>query len=105
MKLLSSSGRKKRGTSRVNHSVLLFRGKVYEWGSSEYPWPNLGRNPSSCDIQWNWTPKSWSKCITRDTKQWSDNYKGTYGEYKVISNNCHHYAKRLAAKLFGDCGR
>ena len=109
--------RGKRGivsTTKWAHSLLLFRGKIYEWGSDDYPWPTMGRSPSSCDINWRFYRIGTSKCTKSDIDKWNDAYKRSfpykilwskrYG-YNFLFNNCHHYVNRLAAKLKSNCGR
>ena len=83
--------------------MLLFRGKIFEWGSKRYPWPKLGRPAWSCDIKWKLLKERRSKCTLDEIETWNEYYVMKYGPYRLFSNNCHHYVNRLAFKLSTDC--
>lgn len=90
-------------TTRLRHSLLLFRGKVFEWGSKRYPWPELARLPWSCNIKWQFVKKGRSQCSLNEIEIWNLRYVIKYGRYRLFSNNCHHYVNRMAYKLRTDC--
>ena len=90
-------------TTRLRHSLLFFRGKIFEWGSKRYPWPRLGRPLSSCAINWQFVKKGRSKCTMDEIETWNLHYVSKYGRYRLFSNNCHHFVNRLAFKLSRDC--
>lgn len=82
---------------------MLYRGKIFEWGSKRYPWPTLGRPVWSCGIRWDFERKGSSNCTLEEVELWSENYAMKYGRYRLLKNNCHHYVNRLAYKLGKDC--
>ncbi|XP_046842781.1 uncharacterized protein LOC124436850 [Xenia sp. Carnegie-2017] len=90
-------------TFRLTHSVLLFRGKVFEWGSEKYKWPEMGRPSSSCKLKWNYEKKGRSRCSLDEIEVWNSQYEAKYSRYRLITNNCHHYVNRLADKLKTNC--
>ncbi|CAB4007689.1 Hypothetical predicted protein [Paramuricea clavata] len=86
----------------LTHSMILFRGKVFEWGINYTYYMN--RSPSSCQITWHWGAKGFSKCSLSDVESWTRAY-GRSNTYDILSNNCHMFVNRLAKYLNTNCGR
>lgn len=89
-----------------SHSLLLFRGKVFEWGIRSGWRLNyyMDRRPSSCTIKWHWGSKGSSKCSLRDAEKWTREFGRKY-RYSLLWNNCHHFVNHLVKYLSTNCGR
>lgn len=87
----------------LKHSLLLFRGQIFEWGKSYNGVTN--RRPGDCKITWTWTSKEESRCPLSDAKTWAHSYKNKYGKYHLLKNNCHYFVNRLGHYLQTNCGR
>ena len=98
-------GRKKRGVIfpwTLTHSMILFRGKVFEWGINKSYY--MSRDPGSCKITWRRRWASFSKCTLNDAVTWTKRY-GRRNTYNIVFNNCHMFVNRLSRYLYSDCGR
>ncbi|XP_078575542.1 uncharacterized protein LOC144861492 [Branchiostoma floridae x Branchiostoma japonicum] len=90
-----------------NHSVLFYRGVIYEWGMRDNNAADKGtwegvRPVGDCSVQWK-SSSGYSFCSIDEVYQFSRGYKDRYGEYSVRTNNCHHYVNRMMAYLWSDC--
>ena len=85
-----------------SHSMIFFRGVVFEWGINDSYY--MSRSPSSCQITWRSASESSSKCTLNDAKTWTRDY-GRKNTYSWKTNNCHMFVNRLAKYLNDDCGR
>lgn len=97
--------RRKRGVIwrwTFNHSLILFRGKVFEWGINFTYFMN--RRPSSCYINWHRGKKGTSRCSLADIEDWTRAYGKKY-TYNLLTNNCHVFSNALAKHLDTNCGR
>ncbi len=92
-----------RNTWRLRHSLLLFRGTIFEWGINRNY--DMNRTPRHCAIKWSWGRKGESKCLLSDAKTWTRAYKRRYGKYRLLFNNCHDFVNRLGRYLATNCGR
>ena len=84
------------------HSMILFRGKIFEWGINYSYY--MYRNPSSCVITWSWSAKGQSRCSLWDVERWTRAYGRTH-TYNILWDNCHMFVNRLAKYLNTNCGR
>ena len=103
MSLLDAKGKGKRAAIwplTPSHSMILFRGKVFEWGINYSYY--MGRSPSSCKITWRSTRESYSRCTLSQVEQWTRDY-GANNIYNLAFNNCHMFVNRLAKYLYSDC--
>ena len=112
---LSKKGRKRGipGTRTPRHSLLLFRGTIFEWGIATgaggwWLWKTrsfrIGYNPASCDISWHNHREGESRCTKNEIITWTRQYEGRYGKYSLLDNNCHHFVRHLRSKLNTNCG-
>ncbi|CAB4002033.1 Hypothetical predicted protein [Paramuricea clavata] len=86
----------------LTHSMIRFRGNVFEWGINKTYYMN--RSPSSSQIWWHRGAKGHSKCLLSDVKSWTKAY-GRSNTYHILANNCHMFVNRLAKYLNTNCGR
>ncbi|CAB4003728.1 Hypothetical predicted protein [Paramuricea clavata] len=89
---------------KLDHSLLMFRGKIFEWGMGDSKTYKMNRNPSQCSITWSSGSKGTSKCLLSDVEEWTRNYPKRNGEYHLLKNNCHYFVNRLVRHLNTDCG-
>ena len=96
-----------RNTWRLRHSLLQFRGIIFEWGIKRngVKTYDMGRSLSDCKIKWSYSKKGYSRCLSSDAQRWTRAYRGRYGKYRLFSNNCHHYVNKLGRYLATNCGR
>ena len=90
---------------KLKHSMILFRGKVFEWGimnSSGLRSYDMTRDPSSCKITWRSNRESYSSCTLSQVENWTRNY-GATNTYNLFRNNCHMFVNKLAKYLYDDC--
>ena len=103
MSLSDAKGKGKRNVIwpwTVSHSMILFRGKVFEWGIGKTYY--MGRSPSSCQITWRSNRESYSSCTLSQVENWTRNY-GATNTYNLLTNNCHMFVNKLAKYLYDDC--
>ena len=87
----------------ISHSMILFRGKVFEWGAIfGYHQYYMRRNPSSCLIRWRPRRESYSSCTLSQVEAWTRRY-GATKRYNLFTNNCHMFVNNLAKYLYSDC--
>ena len=103
----SKRGKIVSNTWRLRHSLLLFRGTIFEWGikRSGVKTYDMSRSLGDCKISWTYSRKGESRCLLSDAQTWTKAYRRHYGGYKLFSNNCHHFVNRLGTYLKTDCGR
>ena len=94
-----------RNTWTLRHSLLQFRGKIFEWGLGKSKTYSMTRALGDCKIRWSWGRKGESRCLLSDAENWTRRYRSNYGSYKLLSNNCHHFVNRLGRYLASNCGR
>ncbi|XP_013381024.1 uncharacterized protein LOC106152078 [Lingula anatina] len=90
---------------RYAHRLLYYRGLVFEWGVSE-DGHSHGTSPASpdCAVRWEAKPSGRSNCSSDVAKDFAASYKSKFGDYHLITNNCHLFATRLARLLrSADC--
>lgn len=101
------AGRNKRGfrvrTWRFRHSLLLFRGVIFEWGIKRSHY--MKRPLTSCNVKWRRNKRGKSRCLLSDVKKWTRAYHRRYGRYRLFRNNSHHFVNRLSKYLDKNCGR
>ena len=105
MSLFKAKGKGKRFVIwpwSISHSMLLFRGKVFEWGINRTYY--MRRDPSSCYIKWRSRSEGSSRCTLNDAKRWTRKY-GRKNTYNLLFNNCHMFVNALANYLKSNCGR
>ncbi|XP_071965668.1 uncharacterized protein [Antedon mediterranea] len=85
---------------RLTHSMLTFRGKVFEWGvlplspiSRNFGWMNR-KSESKC-ISWDVAPRGTSRCSLEEATAWAENYHLVEGSYNLLLNNCHMFVKKM----------
>ena len=103
MSLWDAKGKGKRNVIwpwTISHSMILFRGKVFEWGIDKTYY--MKRSPSSCKITWRSKKESFSRCTLRQVERWTRDY-GAKNNYNLLTNNCHMFVNRLAKYLYSDC--
>ena len=89
----------------LKHSLILFRGKIFEWGLGRPKTYKMNRSPSDCKIKWTWSSKGSSRCRLSDAETWTRNYRRRYGGYRLFTNNCHYFVNRFMSYLRSNCGR
>jgi len=88
------------------HRILAYKGMVYEWGLAPNTYSIL---PTpyypDCQTTWEEEPAGTSLCESQNLVTYTESYRTTYGNYDLLTNNCHHYANRIVALLTsGECG-
>lgn len=96
-------GGKRVFTLKPKHSLLMFRGKMFEWGFGTPKTYRMDRNPAQCSISWEFVSKGMSKCRLDQIEQWTQNYPNLHGGYQVTTNNCHYFVNRLMEHLKTNC--
>jgi hypothetical protein len=93
-------------TWTLRHSLLLFRGTIFEWGIKRggVKTYDMGRSLNDCKISWKGR-KGESRCRLSDAQAWTKAYRRKYHGYRLFSNNCHHFVNRLGGYLQTNCGR
>ena len=89
---------------KLDHSLLMFRGKIFEWGLGDQKTYKMNRDPSQCSISWSSGSKGRSKCLLSDVEDWTEDYPNEYGKYDLLTNNCHFFVNRLVKFLNTNCG-
>ncbi|XP_033122974.1 uncharacterized protein LOC117121773 [Anneissia japonica] len=93
---------------RPTHSLLRFRGQVFEWGVAPLSLRfrsrgSMNRDPSSQCITWDNAPRGKSACTLAQAQEWADNYHSTYGSYNLLLNNCHMFVIEMMTFLETGC--
>jgi len=88
------------------HRMLAYKGMVYEWGVAGSAW-SISTSPyyPDCQTTWEEEPAGTSYCESQNLVTFTESYSMTYGNYELLTNNCHHYANRIVALLTSsECG-
>ncbi|XP_041483666.1 uncharacterized protein LOC121430465 [Lytechinus variegatus] len=84
---------------RLDHSIVLFRSKSFEFGPGVdlvYDRGGVGRNAEGCPV--SWTRYGQSKCTVEEAEEMAALHQAQYG-YHLLWNNCHHFAEWFLRKL------
>ncbi|WAR29384.1 hypothetical protein MAR_002952 [Mya arenaria] len=107
-------GRKRRSnhptryTLKLTHRYLFYRGYYFEFGERGRKGPNdlnvstKKWGSSSCPSGKETSVAGRSKVTVSCLKKCAEKYTSRYGDYAVLSNNCHHFANRMSEVLYND---
>ena len=98
-----TNGRKKRSydpptvwVHKLTHRWLNYQGYYYEFGPSG-AWWNTYPAWRHCNQEGEYVTSS--DVDTECLQGYARNYKRRYGNYNVLTNNCHHFVNRLGSVL------
>lgn len=83
----------------LDHSLVLFRGKCFEFGPGNdlmYVRGGVGRMAEGCPV--TWTRIGQSKCTMKEAEDMAAYQQAQQG-YHLLWNNCHHFTEWLLHKL------
>lgn len=88
---------------KLDHSLLYFRGQSYEYGAGMFMRSfingTVARDPVSCGSAISWTLQGRSNCTVNQALRMAHSYHVAFGEYALLTNNCHHFVERFVQRL------
>lgn len=85
----------------LSHGWILFDGEYFEWGVSgdSYHYGSTLTDADHCKTVRESQPAGYSQLDRACIEKCARSYKGRYGAYHLLTNNCHDFANRISEVL------
>ncbi|XP_061162586.1 uncharacterized protein LOC133171798 [Saccostrea echinata] len=102
--LLCKIGRRSapsRFTLSLSHRWIYFDGEYFEWGvnGQSYHYGSTLTDGDHCRTEQEEEPAGYSQLDKSCIEKCARSYKGRYGSYNLLTNNCHIFANKLSEVL------
>lgn len=100
-----TSGYPSRYSLLYKHRLIFYRGTTFEWGTGvQGHHVGDGASVRDCPVTWERLPAGESHCPVSKVVNFTSSYRGRFGPYNLLTNNCHHFANRVSKLLSkGNC--
>ncbi|XP_078312609.1 uncharacterized protein LOC144619131 [Crassostrea virginica] len=89
-----------RGIWEITHRLLYYRGYYFDFLDNSRAYILRSRRAGHrCDGGLEGSPAGYSQVSISCLKGCARNYRCQFGDYNLLSNNCHHFANRLSFVL------
>ncbi|XP_048752014.2 deubiquitinase DESI2-like [Ostrea edulis] len=85
----------------VSHRWILFDGEYFEWGvqGHSYNYGSTLTDAERCSTERESQPAGYSQLDKTCIEKCARSYRGRYGPYHLLTNNCHDFANRISEVL------
>nr|XP_022343966.1 uncharacterized protein LOC111137031 [Crassostrea virginica] len=85
----------------LSHGWILYDGEYFEWGVSglSYHYGSSLTDGERCKTQRESEPAGYSQLDKTCIEKCARSYRGKYGSYNLLTNNCHDFANKISEVL------